>query len=79
MDVLNAMAEVLETLDGHHYSTEIAMAFVNGCDHIVLHVDTWGEVQWLQGVFSMVSVKVEQKRTFLFFKRKSYVIKCYYL
>lgn len=55
------------------------MAFVNGCDHIVLHVDTWGEVQWLQGVFSMVSVKVEQRRTFLFFKRKSYAIKCYYL
>ena len=79
MDVLNAMTEVMETLDGHPYGLQIATALINKCDHIVLTADNWRDVQRLQSMFSRVSVKVKQKRKFLFFKRKSYTIKCYYL
>ena len=65
-------------MESHPYGIQIIEAMVAGQDYVVMSTNKRAVLEHLKSHFSLVSVQVKRKG-FLIFKRKIYVVKCYYL
>ena len=76
MDFLNRCVEIAEILAEHPYGQKIVESIMADQDYVLIKTKKRAVMERLKNHFSYVSVQVKRKGLF---KRKIYVVKCYYL
>lgn len=76
MEFLNGVVELAAMLAEHPYGLQIVESMMAGQDYVLIKTKKRAVLEDLKSHFSGVSVQVKRKGLF---KRKIYVVKCYYL